>query len=115
MTRILKGITLLIASCFVLSIQAQDPHFSQYYANPLYLNPAFAGVQKCPTVHLNYRNQYPTLGAYNTFSASYDQFVPGIKGGLGVLLLRDEAGNGALNLTEASLIYSYHYLRNRNF
>jgi len=115
MTRILKGIAFIIATCFVLSTQAQDPHFSQYYANPLYLNPAFAGVQKCPTIHMNYRNQYPTLGAYNTYSASYDQYISGIKGGLGVLLLRDEAGNGASNLTEASLIYSYHLNVTRKF
>ncbi len=115
MTRILKGITFTIALCAMLTTYAQDPHFSQYYANPLYLNPAFAGVKKCPTVHLNYRNQYPSLGAYQTFSASYDQYVSGIKGGLGFLVLRDEAGNGALNLTEASVIYSYHAALSRKF
>ena len=58
MTKFIKGITFVIATCIVLTAQAQDPHFSQYYANPLYLNPAFAGVKKCPTVHMNYRNQY---------------------------------------------------------
>ena len=31
-------------------IRAQDPAFSQFYANPLYLNPAFAGATDggCP-------------------------------------------------------------------
>ena len=115
MSRIFKGITLILASCALFSVSAQDPHFSQYYANPLYLNPAFAGVKKCPKIHLNYRNQYPSLGVYQTYSASYDQYISGIRGGLGVLLLRDEAGNGALNLTEASLIYSYHLNVTRKF
>jgi type IX secretion system PorP/SprF family membrane protein len=115
MTRFYKGITLILLVCMGTLAQAQDPHFSQYYANPLYLNPAFAGVQKCPKLHLNYRNQYPSLGVYQTYSASYDQYIDGIKGGLGVLAMRDEAGNGALNLTEASLIYSYHLNVTRKF
>ncbi len=94
---------------------AQDPHFSQYYANPLYLNPAFAGVSKCPRATLNYRNQYPVLDVYQTYSASYDQYVDGINGGLGLLLLRDEAGDGTLTATEISGIYSYHLQVSRNF
>jgi type IX secretion system PorP/SprF family membrane protein len=96
-------------------MRAQDPHFSQYYANPLYLNPAFAGVDKSPTVHLNYRNQYPQLGVYNTFSASFDGYVEGINGGLGVMAMRDEAAQGNLSLTEVSALYSYHLTVNRKF
>jgi type IX secretion system PorP/SprF family membrane protein len=115
MTRCNNAIWLIALFLMGITAHAQDPHFSQYYANPLYLNPAFAGVKKCPSLHLNYRNQYPALGVYQTYSASYDQYVAGIKGGLGVLLMRDEAGNGALNLTEASVIYSYHLKVNRKF
>lgn len=104
-----------IAVLAFFSAKAQDPHFSQYYANPLYLNPAFAGVDKCPKVNLNYRNQYPSLGVYNTYSASYDQYVSGLRGGLGFLAMRDEAGQGALSLTEFSAIYSYHLTVSRKF
>ncbi|TNE28232.1 MAG: type IX secretion system membrane protein PorP/SprF [Bacteroidetes bacterium] len=93
----------------------QDPHFSQFYANSLYLNPAFAGVDRCPKLSLNYRNQYPTLGVYETFSGSYDQYVNGLNGGLGVLVMRDEAAQGALTLTEASVVYSYHLSLSRKF
>jgi type IX secretion system PorP/SprF family membrane protein len=94
---------------------AQDAHFSQYYANPIYLNPAFAGLERCPTVHSNYRNQYPELGVYQTYSASYDQYVDKLNGGVAIMALKDDAGNGALNLTEVSAIYSYHLEVNRNF
>ncbi|MEY2970706.1 MAG: hypothetical protein RLZZ599_1079, partial [Bacteroidota bacterium] len=94
---------------------AQDAHFSQYYANPIYLNPAFAGVERCPTVHSNYRNQYPELGVYQTYSASYDQYVDKLNGGLAFMALKDDAGNGALNLTEVSGVYSYHLEVNRKF
>lgn len=98
-----------------LQLHAQDAHFSQYYANPLYLNPAFAGSSICPRATINYRNQYPVLGVYQTYSASYDQYVDALNGGLGVLVVRDEAGDGALQTTEASLLYSYHLKVSRKF
>ena len=41
---------------------AQDPEFSQFYANPLYLNPALAGVTICARANANYRNQWPAIG-----------------------------------------------------
>lgn len=93
----------------------QDAHFTQSYANPLYLNPAFAGVSKCPKLNLNYRNQYPGLDVYQTYSASYDQYVSSLNGGIGLLAVRDEAGSGALSTTEVSAIYSYHLKASRKF
>ena len=99
----------------VFELRGQDPHFTQYYANPLYLNPAFAGSEICPRFSMNYRNQFPNFGAYQTYSASYDQYVDAVKGGLGLLILRDDAGNGTLTTTEMSGIYSYHLKVSRKF
>lgn len=110
-----KLLTLLLALVGWTAAQAQDPQFSQFYANPLYLNPAFAGVDRCPRVIMNYRNQFPSLGVYQTYSASYDQYFSALKGGVGVMALRDDAGNGALTLTEVSAIYSYHLQVSRKF
>ena len=53
---------LLIGSITIL--KGQDPHFSQYYANPLYLNPALAGAQICPRLAFNFRNQWPSITGY---------------------------------------------------
>jgi len=89
-------------------LKAQDPLFTQFYANPLYLNPAFAGSHRCPRVVMNHRNQWPAIqGTYVTNSFSYDQHISAIAGGLGVLITRDDAGSGTLTSTTASLIYSY--------
>lgn len=106
-----------LCALMLLSVRswAQDPHFTQYYANPLYLNPAFAGSERCPRFNLNYRNQYPVLNVYQTYSASYDQYVGALNGGLGILAVRDEAGDGALSTTEVSGVYSYHLKVSRNF
>lgn len=95
---------------------AQDPHFSQFYANPLYLNPAFAGTALCPRVILNFRDQWPSLsGTYVTYNASYDQHIDKLSGGIGILLNTDRAGQGILNTTNASFMYSFRLEVNRSF
>ncbi|MDE5743819.1 MAG: type IX secretion system membrane protein PorP/SprF, partial [Bacteroidales bacterium] len=43
------GLKVLVwAMCLLgfAEVQAQDPHFSQYFAHPLYINPAFAGANE---------------------------------------------------------------------
>ena len=95
---------------------AQEPTFTQFYANPLYLNPAFAGSNKCPRVNLNYRNEWPNLsGNYVTYSASYDKFVKSVAGGIGVLATHDQQGKGTINTSMLGLIYSYHQKVTRKF
>jgi type IX secretion system PorP/SprF family membrane protein len=95
---------------------AQDPTFTQFYANPLYLNPAFAGSHGCPRFALNYRNEWPSLsGNYVTYSASYDQYFKNISGGFGVLALHDQQGQGTINTSMLGLIYSYHLKVTRKF
>jgi len=95
---------------------AQDPTFTQFYANPLYLNPAFAGSHGCPRFALNYRNEWPSLsGNYVTYSASYDQYFKNISGGFGVLAMHDQQGQGTINTSMLGLIYSYHLKVTRKF
>lgn len=108
--------TVLVSSGFWTDLSAQDPQFTQFYANPLYLNPAFAGTARCPRICMNYRNQWPNLsGTFVTYSASYDQHIDAISGGLGLLVTQDDAGRGTLKTTTASLIYSYHLAVTREF
>ena len=109
-----RKLIIVTALCFLLSpflnkgLKAQDPEFTQFYANPLYLNPAFAGSYRCPRIAYNFRNQWPNIaGTYTTHSASYDQHIDAIAGGIGVLVTQDNAGQGTLTSTTASLIYSY--------
>jgi len=110
----------LITTCTFLLIflrsNAQDPQFTQFYANPLYLNPAFAGSYGCPRFALNYRNEWPQLsGNYVTYSASYDQYFKNISGGFGVLATHDQQGKGTINTSMLGLIYSYHLKINRKW
>lgn len=88
--------------------RAQDPIYSQFYANPLYLNPALAGSKICPRLTLNYRNQWPGLGkGYVTYNAAWDQQIDKISGGVGIIANADVAGGGTLNTYSGSAMYSY--------
>ena len=72
------------------ALKAQDPQFSQFYANPLYLNPAFAGSERCPRLSLSYRNQWPAFGStYVTYNIAYDQYWHALRGGVGIYLMDD--------------------------
>lgn len=105
----ITGITLFFA-LLMADVSAQDPQFSQFYANPLYLNPALAGATVCPRIIGNFRDQWPALGnAFITYSASYDQYVNFLHGGLGVNFVADRTGGGNLNATAINLTYAYKF------
>ena len=100
---------------FIINVNAQDPEFTQFYANPIYLNPAFAGTNICPRVNLNWRNQWPGVsGTFITYSASFDQHSEAIHGGLGLLVTTDQAAN-SLQTTRVSGMYSYQLKISRKF
>ncbi len=87
---------------------AQDAAFSQFYANPLYLNPALSGSTECGRIHLNYRNQWPAISnAYVTYSVSYDQSLESINSGFGFLVMADQQGDAAYNRISAGAFYAY--------
>lgn len=87
----------------------QDPEFSQFFANPIFLNPALTGTSELPRAVVNYRNQWPQKGAtYTTYSISYDQLIDNLRSGFGIQFYRDEELNRILNTNSVSLSYSYH-------
>ncbi|MEO6168217.1 MAG: PorP/SprF family type IX secretion system membrane protein [Chitinophagales bacterium] len=100
----------------IASVYAQDAEFSQFFNAPLYLNPAFAGVGEGPRFCINYRNQWAALdNAFVTYTASYDQNIEALNGGVGVLVTSDRQANGLLTSTGVSGIYSYQLNLSRSF
>ena len=102
--------TLMLLTVAIASeVKAQDPEFSQFYANPLYLNPAMAGTAAGPRFAVNFRDQWPSVsGDFVTYSASYDEHFDAIGGGIGAQVWYDRAGDGKLSTTYMSGFYSYH-------
>lgn len=111
MKNIKTALFLLLGICLAGEVQAQDPEFTQFYAAPIYTNPAMAGTGACGgggRVILNYRNQWPSLpGTFITTSASYDQHFDKIGGGVSLLLLQDQAGEGLLKSQTVSAGYAF--------
>ena len=115
-----KRIALIITIILAFAgfrVTAQDALFSQYYANPLYLNPAFAGTNVCPRLAFHFRDQWPSMpGTFMTYTASYDEHFDKLSGGIGVLLMGDRAGEGGIiNTYTASLMYSFKLKVTKNF
>jgi len=90
-------------------VNGQDVEFSQYYANPLYLNPAFAGSENYTRIALNYKSLLPSsYGNYTDYSASVDKYFDGVSGGLGFQIMNDKQSQGIINNLSFSLVYAYH-------
>ncbi|HEY1039917.1 MAG TPA: type IX secretion system membrane protein PorP/SprF, partial [Bacteroidia bacterium] len=105
-----KSILLLIVLLPALCGKAQDPQFTQFYANPIYLNPAYTGVTYEHRFIGNYRNQWLGLAkAYQTYSASYDYNISDMNSGIGFQLWRDVAGSSKFTTTNIGASYAYHF------
>ncbi len=89
-------------------LRAQDPQFSQFYANPLYTNPALAGASGNMRFVIIGRDQYTGLQRnYKTAGASFDAHVNALSGGIGTMATMDVSGDGFLTTTTLSGIYAY--------
>jgi type IX secretion system PorP/SprF family membrane protein len=89
-------------------VTAQDPQFSQFYAAPLYLNPALTGATGQARAGLNYRNQWPAIDAnFTTMSVYFDYFIEDKNSGVGMILTRDMEGLAGLRNMSLGLQYSY--------
>lgn len=112
----MKKVLAIIAIGIGFSASAQDPQFTQFYANPIYLNPAFAGSHGCGRISMNYRNEWPSLtGNYVTYSASYDNYFKSVNGGIGLIAMHDQQGQGTIFTSMLGGVYSYHLTVNRKF
>lgn len=107
-------LALLVSILGVSNLRAQDYQFTQFYAAPLYLNPAFAGSSNFARANVLYRMQWPSAAArFTTMYASFDQNIPQIRSGAGIQISRDVAGSAALANTQIMGMYSYRLDINR--
>lgn len=109
MKKIITGIILWVFLGANNNVTAQiDPHFSQYYANPLWLNPALTGVFDGTTrLTLNYKSQWAGVGnGYKTGGLSLD-LRPTEKVGLGLNIIDQAAGTAGYNYFAGYLSFGY--------
>ncbi|NJB84257.1 type IX secretion system PorP/SprF family membrane protein [Lewinella marina] len=110
------GIVLVWLFCCFGRGTAQDAVFSQFYASPLQLNPAFAGVSAAPRITLNYRSQHTSYpSAFTTFAASYEQPIQNSPSNFGFRMLTDSQLEGLYRNSQFAFVYAYEVRINRDF
>ena len=105
MKKIFLEIVLLVA---VVKLVAQDAQYSQFYSNPIFLNPAFAGTATDTRAVVIHRIQWPNLPeAFSNSTVSLDYNASNINSGFGLIFTNDQEGSASLTNTTASFIYAY--------
>jgi type IX secretion system PorP/SprF family membrane protein len=114
-----KRIIYLVVLSFIIFTDSfgQDPTFSQFYANKLYLAPSFAGATEEYRFAINFRDQWPSIpnSVFHTYSISFDKAMPNFNSGIGILATYDVAGSGNLSTTNIGLLYSYDFNINQEW
>jgi type IX secretion system PorP/SprF family membrane protein len=88
-------------------ILAQDYQFSQFYAVPLYYNPAFAGASLKTRGIVAYRNQWPGMGGWKGWTASFDGYLKNASSGIGVSFSQNFVAQTGYSQSNGMLQYSY--------
>jgi len=89
-------------------LYSQDIQFSQFYAVPVYQNPAFAGSVHATRGIVHTRLQWVGLDAnYKTFYASGDGYLDKYRSGLGFQVIQDIQGASIYSSTQISGQYAY--------
>jgi type IX secretion system PorP/SprF family membrane protein len=100
-------ITLLGSLLSLGAIAQQDAGFSQYFFNPLYINPGYAGTREAISGTLIYRSQWTAMdGSPVSQSFNIHGQVPNSKVGLGLQIYNDQAG--PIKNTGVRGTYAYH-------
>ncbi|MBN1950582.1 MAG: PorP/SprF family type IX secretion system membrane protein [Bacteroidales bacterium] len=107
MRRILIVILVIFS---VWKVQGQDPQFSQFYSNPLYLGPSFSGAVEGSRISTSLRDQWTELATpFRVYSISYDHYFSTFNSGVGILAYKDVAGTSQLGSFNLGLMYSYNF------
>src|SRR3954470_18091350 len=90
--------TCLFLATALQSVAQTDPHFTQNYTYPMYINPAMTGGSDGSyRVSATYRSQWGSLGnPYRTAGVSFDARTNNNLA-LGVNLMNQTAGDGGFN------------------
>ena len=88
-------------------LKAQDYQYSQFYALPLYYNPAFAGSNLDSRLTTGYRSQWTGLNGWKGWVSSFDWYLKKASSGIGLFLSRNYLSKLGYNQTSGMLQYAY--------
>ena len=93
----------LFAGLLSTPAAAWDPQLSQFYASPMYLNPALTGnTYLWDRLQLNYRLQWAGIPpGFETYAVGWDHRAAQVNSGVGVMVMHDRAGSNGPSFTQA--------------
>jgi type IX secretion system PorP/SprF family membrane protein len=108
-----KWILISLLQIIAIAVQSQDASFSQFYLNPMSVNPALTGaINGAQRFGISYRNQWSQLlreNAFSTYRFDYDtrfhvndDFI-----GVGASVFTDKSGSLNLRQSEVQTTLSY--------
>ncbi len=104
----MRVIYMIIFGLCAIQGLAQDPSFSQFYANRIYLNPAFTGLESGLSVAGVSRMQWVNVDqGFRTYGFSMEIQEPAINSGIGIHLFHNTQGLAQLNSTSIGMSYAY--------
>ncbi|TRX65629.1 type IX secretion system membrane protein PorP/SprF [Flammeovirga kamogawensis] len=113
------GSILLLFFLCTKNIYAQDSQLSQYYASPLYLNPALVGTSNNGRAFFNYRNQWVNIPSdFATYVFGMDTPLPNKHISIGAQVVKDfivQNNKSIYNKTIANLTSGYKFNLNRQY
>lgn len=86
---------------------AQDYQFSQFYAIPLYYNPAFAGANLNSRAVVAYRSQWAGLKGWKGWAGSFDWYLKNSSSGIGLYFSNNFLSQ--LGYSQNSGMFQYAY------
>ena len=115
----IKNFLSVLLSFLAFSLFAQDLHFSQFLATPMYINPAMTALAggDCRAAAL-YRSQWRQISIpYNTLYGSYEHKMYWGKNlaGVGLMLANDQSGDAQYSVNDIRLSFAYHKRIGANF
>jgi len=107
---------LLFGTINTQKAKAQDPHFSQNYATPIFINPAMTGLMNGDLrVAAVYRNQWSSIMPsvpFRTITASAEMTTQGLayndRVAFGLMVYNDKAGDVAFTTNYVDLALAYN-------
>lgn len=109
----MKKVLQILTCIFTIALSptatfAQDPQLSQFYAAPLLISPAFAGINNTSKINFIHRNQWPSLMANYKYSAvTAELALPLQDAGIGLIMSNDVQFSN-LRTTTFAAQYAYH-------
>ena len=93
----MKKLLFILVIILSFNCKAQEPVFSQYYFNPIYLNPALAGIDNNFRIFMNGRNQWGKVpSSFNTNSVAFDTWENNTNTALSFMYSTGVEGEGFL-------------------